>query len=187
MFDWVNRIMLSISTSETDVFLLSCPAEHLPCLWAGSLHGSVKERQGAAAEWTHHDRHGNPTVQQSQRQRRRGDPPQWSKYYNRSSEFILFFYCCIFSHSLSSLFTLSTVPAVLHDVLPVTSKSIESELSVLQSLVWKYTALLEKLTQPEHQSTQCDVPLVLLKQALYNVRQHEVFLKLLQVSSQWAA
>ncbi|XP_053193110.1 cilia- and flagella-associated protein 206 [Scomber japonicus] len=79
------------------------------------------------------------------------------------------------------------MPPVLHQVLPVTSKSIESELSVSQSLVWKYTALLEKLTQPEHQSAQCEVPLVLLKQALYNTRQHEAFLKILQADARLCA
>ncbi|XP_044185959.1 cilia- and flagella-associated protein 206 [Thunnus albacares] len=71
------------------------------------------------------------------------------------------------------------MPAVLHEALPVISKGIENQLNVSQSLVWKYTALLEKLTGPDGQSGECDVPLVLLKQALYNVRQHEVFLKIL--------
>uniref|UniRef100_A0A3Q1FE53 Cilia- and flagella-associated protein 206 n=1 Tax=Acanthochromis polyacanthus TaxID=80966 RepID=A0A3Q1FE53_9TELE len=64
-------------------------------------------------------------------------------------------------------------------VLPVTTKSIENELHVTQSLAWKYTALLEELTDPDVQHKQCDMPIVLLKQALYNVRQHEVFLKML--------
>ncbi|XP_041815147.1 cilia- and flagella-associated protein 206 [Chelmon rostratus] len=71
------------------------------------------------------------------------------------------------------------IPAILHETLPVTSKSIEKELSVSQSLAWKYSAVLEKLTDPDGQPGECDVPIVLLKQALYNVRQHEVFLKML--------
>ncbi|KAM7394945.1 hypothetical protein PAMA_006605 [Pampus argenteus] len=71
------------------------------------------------------------------------------------------------------------MPAVLHETLPVTRKAIEDELNASQNLVWKYTALLEKQTDPESQSAECDVPLVLLKQALYNVKQHEVFLKIL--------
>ncbi|KAM7367523.1 hypothetical protein PAMP_013814 [Pampus punctatissimus] len=71
------------------------------------------------------------------------------------------------------------MPAVLHETLPVTHKAIEDELNASQNLVWKYTALLEKQTNPESQSSECDVPLVLLKQALYNVKQHEVFLKIL--------
>ncbi|XP_038582408.1 cilia- and flagella-associated protein 206 [Micropterus salmoides] len=71
------------------------------------------------------------------------------------------------------------MPTALKEALPVTSKSMENELSVSQSLAWKYTALLEKLTDPDSQPGACDLPMVLLRQALYNVRQHEVFLKLL--------
>ncbi|XP_070705854.1 cilia- and flagella-associated protein 206 [Pempheris klunzingeri] len=71
------------------------------------------------------------------------------------------------------------MPAVLNEALPVTSKSIENELSAAQSLAWKYTAVLEKLTDPGSEPGVCDAPTVLLKQALYNIRQHEVFLKML--------
>ncbi|XP_044025589.1 cilia- and flagella-associated protein 206 [Siniperca chuatsi] len=71
------------------------------------------------------------------------------------------------------------MPATLNEALPVTSKSIENELQASQSLAWKYTAVLQKLTAPDSQPGECDVPVVLLKQALYNVRQHEVFLKML--------
>ncbi|KAG8011027.1 hypothetical protein GBF38_005670 [Nibea albiflora] len=71
------------------------------------------------------------------------------------------------------------IPTILNVTLPVTSKSIENKLSATQSLAWKYTALLEKLTDPDRQPGECDVPTVLLKQALYNVRQHEAFLKML--------
>ncbi|XP_070782318.1 cilia- and flagella-associated protein 206 [Enoplosus armatus] len=71
------------------------------------------------------------------------------------------------------------LPTTLNEALPVTSKSVENELSVSQSLAWKYTAVLEKLAAPDGQPGEGDVPTVLLKQALYNVRQHEVFLKML--------
>ncbi|XP_054475022.1 cilia- and flagella-associated protein 206 [Anoplopoma fimbria] len=71
------------------------------------------------------------------------------------------------------------MPAVLREALPVTSKSVENELRVSQTLVCKYTAVLEKLTDPDRQPGGSDVPVVLLKQALYNIRQHEVFLKML--------
>ncbi|XP_039982150.1 cilia- and flagella-associated protein 206 isoform X2 [Xiphias gladius] len=71
------------------------------------------------------------------------------------------------------------MPAVLNEALPVISKSIEKELSVSQSLAWKYTAVLEKLTESDHQPGECDVPTLLLRQAVYNVRQHEAFLKML--------
>lgn len=76
------------------------------------------------------------------------------------------------------------MPAPLNEALPVTSKCIENELSVSQSLAWKYTAVLEKLTNPDSQPGECDVPLVLLRQALYNIRQHEAFLKMLLVREQ---
>lgn len=74
------------------------------------------------------------------------------------------------------------VPAALNETLPVTSKRIEVELSASQGLAWKYTAVLEKkLAQGETQRQGGEPPLVLLRQALYNVRQHEVFLKKLLV------
>ncbi|XP_075940902.1 cilia- and flagella-associated protein 206 [Anarhichas minor] len=71
------------------------------------------------------------------------------------------------------------MPAVLNEALPVTSRSVENKLSVSQTVAWKYTALLEKLADRDSQPGGRDVPVVLLKQALYNVRQHEVFLKML--------
>lgn len=74
------------------------------------------------------------------------------------------------------------MPAVLKEALPVTSVSIENELRVTRALVCRYTAVLEKLTKPDVQLGQFDVPIALLREALCNVRQHEVFLKVLQVS-----
>ncbi|XP_023254504.1 cilia- and flagella-associated protein 206, partial [Seriola lalandi dorsalis] len=71
------------------------------------------------------------------------------------------------------------MPAALNKTLPVISKSIEAELRVSQSLAWKYTTVLEKLMDSDNQPEDCDMPSILLKQALYNVRQHEVFLKVL--------
>ncbi|XP_022593546.1 cilia- and flagella-associated protein 206 [Seriola dumerili] len=71
------------------------------------------------------------------------------------------------------------MPAALNKTLPVIGKSIEAELKVSQSLAWKYTTVLEKLMDSDNQPEDCDMPSILLKQALYNVRQHEVFLKVL--------
>ncbi|XP_035534775.1 cilia- and flagella-associated protein 206 [Morone saxatilis] len=71
------------------------------------------------------------------------------------------------------------MPTILNEALPVTSKSIETELRASQSLAWKYTALLEKQTVTNSQPVEFDIPVVLLRQALYNVRQHEAFLKML--------
>lgn len=76
---------------------------------------------------------------------------------------------------------LLAVPAVLQEALPVTSKSIANELCVTQTLVFKYTVVLEKLTSSDVQLGHSDMPVILLKQALYNARQHEVFLKMLLV------
>lgn len=71
------------------------------------------------------------------------------------------------------------MPSILNEALPLTSKGIEEELSVSQTLAWRYTSVLEK--QSDGQPAECEPPAVLLKQALYNVRQHEVFLKMLLV------
>ncbi|XP_029902991.1 cilia- and flagella-associated protein 206 [Myripristis murdjan] len=71
------------------------------------------------------------------------------------------------------------LPSILNEALPVTSKGIENTLNVSQKLAWKYTALLEMLMDPDRRPGDCDVSPVLLKQALYNVRQHELFLKVI--------
>ncbi|XP_035990510.1 cilia- and flagella-associated protein 206 isoform X2 [Fundulus heteroclitus] len=77
----------------------------------------------------------------------------------------------------------TSVPAVLKEALQVCDMSTKNELSMTQSLVWRYTAVLEKLTEPDIQPGHCEVPIILLKQALYNVRQHESFLKILQTDA----
>ena len=82
------------------------------------------------------------------------------------------------------LYIFSTVPAASSEVLRVTSTGLEEELRLSQSLAQKYTAVLEKLTDPDGQCEECDVPILRLKQALYNVRQHEAFLSVLLVRSQ---
>lgn len=60
-------------------------------------------------------------------------------------------------------------------------EDIEHELSASQCLVGKYTALLEELLPPEGERGGCPVPVQLLKQALYNIRQYEDFLRILVV------
>ncbi|XP_055043000.2 cilia- and flagella-associated protein 206 isoform X2 [Misgurnus anguillicaudatus] len=70
----------------------------------------------------------------------------------------------------------TTVPVILNETLPVAVKDIEDELARSQQLAWKYTALLEKIID---QDTDNPVQPHLLKQALYNTRQHEAFLKLI--------
>ncbi|XP_061563498.1 cilia- and flagella-associated protein 206-like [Cololabis saira] len=76
-------------------------------------------------------------------------------------------------------FSIQELMPALKEALPATSNSIKKELSLTQELAWKYTAVLEKLTDPDIKPQECDVPIDLLRPALYNVRQHEVFLKLL--------
>ncbi|KAL0967306.1 hypothetical protein UPYG_G00250550 [Umbra pygmaea] len=71
------------------------------------------------------------------------------------------------------------LPAILNKAIPSTSKEIECELELSKHLAWKYTALLEKNLEPEAETRNVTVPLDLLKQALYNVRQHEILLKVL--------
>lgn len=65
--------------------------------------------------------------------------------------------------------------------LAVSFEGIEHELSASQCLVGKYTALLEELLPPKGQRGSCNVPVQLLKQALYNIRQYEDFLRILVV------
>uniref|UniRef100_H3DPD6 Cilia- and flagella-associated protein 206 n=1 Tax=Tetraodon nigroviridis TaxID=99883 RepID=H3DPD6_TETNG len=67
----------------------------------------------------------------------------------------------------------------LHETFPVSFEGIENELSASRRLVGKYTTLLEELLEPDSRRVGRDVPVDLLKQALYNARQHEAFLKIL--------
>ncbi|XP_029984140.1 cilia- and flagella-associated protein 206-like [Sphaeramia orbicularis] len=75
------------------------------------------------------------------------------------------------------------MPDVLHEVHPSTSERIHSELSVSQGLASRYSLLLDRLSQPDRRRPGTDVPLPLLKQALYNVTQHQVFLNRIQADA----
>ncbi|XP_072551234.1 cilia- and flagella-associated protein 206 [Salminus brasiliensis] len=72
--------------------------------------------------------------------------------------------------------SIEDLPGILNEALPAASTDIENELEGTQRLAWQYTALLESLSGS---NTDSAVHPDLLRQALYNVRQHEVFLKLL--------
>lgn len=76
----------------------------------------------------------------------------------------------------------SVVPSILNEAIPATTRDIENELKESQSLAWQYTALLEKLADPSDKPVLCPISLDMLQQALYNVRQHEAFLKVTLVS-----
>lgn len=76
----------------------------------------------------------------------------------------------------------SVVPSILNEAIPATTRDIENELKESQSLAWQYTALLEKLADPSDKPVLCPISVDMLQQALYNVRQHEAFLKVTLVS-----
>ncbi|XP_076016270.1 cilia- and flagella-associated protein 206 [Genypterus blacodes] len=72
------------------------------------------------------------------------------------------------------------MPPAHNGALPAT---VEEELSAARRLAWKYTALLEKLMDQDAGSAELHVPAALLKQALYNVRQHEALLKVIMADA----
>lgn len=63
---------------------------------------------------------------------------------------------------------------ILKEAVPATSNHIEAELQASQELINQYTAVLENIEANKGKSTEFEVPL--LKEALYNLRQHEAFL-----------
>lgn len=69
------------------------------------------------------------------------------------------------------------VPSILNQALPAASADIERELEETRRFAWRYTALLEN---PSYADAERNTEL--LTQALYNVRQHEAFLKIILVS-----
>ncbi|KAK0155650.1 Cilia- and flagella-associated protein 206 [Merluccius polli] len=70
---------------------------------------------------------------------------------------------------------------ILNEALPATSGDMDASLRRTQGLAWRYTALLETLAGGEEPAGESDPSPVLLRQALYNVRQHEALLKVLLV------
>ncbi|MFT7802891.1 putative UPF0704 protein [Arapaima gigas] len=71
------------------------------------------------------------------------------------------------------------LPAILNEAIPISTKYIKSELGASQNLAYQYTAILENLQQAEGGARGCTLTPDLLKQALYNVRQHEAFSKVI--------
>ncbi|KAJ0061289.1 hypothetical protein NL108_014815, partial [Boleophthalmus pectinirostris] len=72
------------------------------------------------------------------------------------------------------------VPEVLREVLPVSRTALEQELEECERLVWRYTCALEAFTEPGTATpAESGVSMELLRQALYNVRQHQAFLNML--------
>ncbi|KAM3843299.1 cilia- and flagella-associated protein 206-like, partial [Diretmus argenteus] len=75
--------------------------------------------------------------------------------------------------------SIDDLPVILSEALPAVTKGLEKDLNVSQRLAWRYTALLERLMDPENPPGEPDPSLLLLNQVLYNVRQHGVLLKVL--------
>ncbi|XP_006264514.1 cilia- and flagella-associated protein 206 isoform X2 [Alligator mississippiensis] len=70
--------------------------------------------------------------------------------------------------------SIDDVPAILNEAIPAATQSIDAELHASQQMAHRYTALLESV----HENLQGNIQLgsTMLKEALFNVRQHEAFL-----------
>eukprot|EP00061_Rhincodon_typus_P016773 g45162.t1 len=73
------------------------------------------------------------------------------------------------------------LPAILNEAVPATKQNVESELQATQQLIYHYTAIIERLEKSRAQWYEEDGFHDKLKEALYNVRQHEVFLHIIVV------
>ncbi|XP_048653842.1 cilia- and flagella-associated protein 206 [Marmota marmota marmota] len=69
------------------------------------------------------------------------------------------------------------LPAILHEAIPATTQHIDSQLQIAQDQVYRYTAILEKVTKNPLMSKELKP--YMLKEALYNVRQYEIFLQII--------
>lgn len=72
------------------------------------------------------------------------------------------------------------MPAILHEAIPATTHHVDSQLQIAQNWAHRYTAILEKAT--DNPLVAIDLQPYKLKEALYNVRQYEVFLQIILVS-----
>ncbi|XP_053447798.1 cilia- and flagella-associated protein 206 isoform X6 [Nycticebus coucang] len=69
------------------------------------------------------------------------------------------------------------LPAILHEAVPATTQHIDSQLETAQTLAYRYTAVLEKAVK--NPLLRSELQPYRLKEALYNVRQYEVFLHII--------
>lgn len=67
-----------------------------------------------------------------------------------------------------------TVPAILSEAIPAASHHIDIELHASQDLAYRYTAMIEVMHRSNNAAMELKV--TMLKEVLYNVRQHEAFL-----------
>ncbi|XP_044277939.1 cilia- and flagella-associated protein 206 [Varanus komodoensis] len=66
------------------------------------------------------------------------------------------------------------LPAILSEAIPAATHHIDIELHASQELAYQYTALIEMMHHS--QNAELELKLTMLKEVLYNVRQHEAFL-----------
>uniref|UniRef100_A0A8C4RQ69 Cilia- and flagella-associated protein 206 n=1 Tax=Erpetoichthys calabaricus TaxID=27687 RepID=A0A8C4RQ69_ERPCA len=74
--------------------------------------------------------------------------------------------------------SIDNLPAILNEAIPAASKHYEAEMKLSLNLAQRYTTLLEKLASEDSEKDQ-NMQTDLMKQALYNVRQHIVFLRII--------
>ncbi|XP_055455391.1 cilia- and flagella-associated protein 206 [Psammomys obesus] len=67
------------------------------------------------------------------------------------------------------------LPAILHEAIPATTQRIDSQLQTAQDLAFRYTAIIEKITKNPLKTKELEP--YMLKEALYNIRQYEIFLQ----------
>ncbi|XP_006902101.1 PREDICTED: UPF0704 protein C6orf165 homolog [Elephantulus edwardii] len=72
---------------------------------------------------------------------------------------------------------IDNLPAILQEAIPATTQHIDNQLQIAQDQVYRYTAILEKVAQ-NTLNTQ-ELQLYMLKEALYNMRQYEIFLQII--------
>ncbi|KAM4694957.1 cilia- and flagella-associated protein 206 [Discoglossus pictus] len=69
------------------------------------------------------------------------------------------------------------LPTILKEAIPATTKHIDSELQATREMLYKYTTLIEEMEENRIKSNV--LTLNQLKEALYNLRQHEAFLNII--------
>lgn len=72
------------------------------------------------------------------------------------------------------------MPAIIREAIPAITQHIDSQLQIAQDQAYRYTAILEKVTKNPLMSVELQP--YMLKEALYNVRQYEIFLQIILVS-----
>lgn len=95
--------------------------------------------------------------------------------------FLGFFFWTLFRFPHASLIIpFEPVPAILQEAIPATTQHIDSQLQVVQDQAYRYTAILEKVVKNPLLSQELQP--YMLKEALYNLRQYEIFLQIILVS-----